>query len=113
MLCNKSDLEDAIDEVHLVNTLQVEKLVNQAKCPTRVEASIANKNQGLREGFKWLVKSVIANIDVLGARVDQDVQEEQALQAQRQIEIKRRIEERKKNEVVEEDQEENGTPPGK
>ena len=31
MLCNKSDIEDAKDEVHIVNTLQVERLVNEAR----------------------------------------------------------------------------------
>ena len=31
MLCNKSDVEDAKDEVHIVNILQVERLVNEAR----------------------------------------------------------------------------------
>lgn len=45
MLCNKSDINDSKDEVHIVNALQVEKLVNASKCPTRVEPCVANKNQ--------------------------------------------------------------------
>jgi hypothetical protein len=32
MLCNKADLDDAKDEVHIVNTLEVERLVNEARC---------------------------------------------------------------------------------
>ena len=31
MLCNKADIDDARDEVHIVNTLQVERLVNEAR----------------------------------------------------------------------------------
>ena len=61
------------------------------------------------------MKSVIANIDVLGARVDQDVQAEQVIEAKRQEEIRKRIAERKKAEIEIEraDTPENGNPPGK
>ena len=31
MLCNKADVDEARDEVHIVNTLQVERLVNEAR----------------------------------------------------------------------------------
>jgi hypothetical protein len=31
MLCNKADIDEARDEVHIVNTLQVERLVNEAR----------------------------------------------------------------------------------
>ena len=57
----------------MVTRLEIESLVNSAQCPTRVEASVATKDQvepmtmmvmiltltpmkGLREGYKWLVK---------------------------------------------------------
>ena len=55
--------------MNIVDTLKVERLVNEAKCPTRVEISVATKNQGLRDGYKWLVKSIIANLPELGPRV--------------------------------------------
>ena len=95
MLCNKADLDDSKDEVHVTNTLQVEKLVNIARCPTRVEPSVATKNQGIKEGFKWIVKTVIANISELGPRIDKDVEEEQRIEAERREEVRKRIEERK------------------
>ena len=95
MLCNKADLDESKDEVHVVNTLQVERLVNIARCPTRVEPSVATKNQGLKEGFKWIVKTVIANISELGPRIDKDVEEEQRIEAERREEVRKRIEERK------------------
>lgn len=44
MLCNKADVDEARDEVHIVNTLQVERLVNEArsKTITRVPFDILN-----------------------------------------------------------------------
>ena len=83
MLCNKADIDEAKDEVHVVNTLKVESLVNIARCPTRVEPSVATKNHGLKEGFKWIVKSIIANMSDLGPRIDKDVEEEQQKEAER------------------------------
>ena len=97
MLCNKADIDEAKDEVHLVNALNVERLVNVARCPTRVEPSVATKNQGVREGFKWLVKSVIANMSELGPRIDKDVEEEQKLETERREEVRKRLEEQKSN----------------
>ena len=95
MLCNKADIDEAKDEVHLVNALNVERLVNVARCPTRVEPSVATKNQGVKEGFKWLVKSVIANMSELGPRIDKDVEIEQKLENERREEVRKRLEEKK------------------
>ena len=95
MLCNKADIEEAKDEVHVVNVLNVEKLVNVAKCPTRVEPSIATKNNGIKDGFKWLVKSVIANLADLGPRIVKDVEEEEKKEAIRKEELRKRLEEEK------------------
>ena len=36
LLCNKSDLDQAQDEVEVVSRLDVEALVNNAQCPTTV-----------------------------------------------------------------------------
>ena len=95
MLCNKADIDEAKDEVHVVNSLNVERLVNVARCPTRVEPSIATKNHGIKDGFKWLVKSIIANMTELGPRIDRDVEEEQKKEAERREEVRKRIEEQK------------------
>ena len=35
-----------------MSQLDIEALVNSAQCPTRVESSVATRNQGLREGYK-------------------------------------------------------------
>ena len=96
------------DEMYIVDTLKVERLVNEAKCPTRVELSIANKNQGLREGFKWLVKSIIAHLPELGPRVELDVEEERLKEEIRRAEVRKRMEEkrRRQNDEIQEEEEE-------
>ena len=84
-----------------MSQLDIESLVNSAQCPTRVEASVATKNQGLREGYKWLVKSVIANYLDLGERVSRDMAQEQKAEEERRKAVRKRIEERRKKEEEE------------
>ena len=98
LLANKADAETAQDEVEVVSQLDIEALVNTAQCPTRVEASVATRNQGLREGYKWLVKSVIADYLELGGRVARDVEQEQQAERERRAEVRRRLEERRERE---------------
>ena len=98
LLANKSDVETAQDEVEVVSQLDIESLVNSAQCPTRVESSVATKNQGLRVGYKWLVKSIIANYLDLGDRVARDIETEKKADEERRKEARRRIEERRKRE---------------
>ena len=108
LLANKSDVEHAQDEVEMVSQLDIESLVNSAQCPTRVESSVATKNQGLREGYKWLVKSIIANYLDLGDRVARDIETERKAEEERRKETKRRIEERRKREEEAESEVNNG-----
>ena len=100
--------------MYIVDTLRVERLVNEAKCPTRVEISVATKNQGLREGYKWLVKSIIANLPELGPRVELDVEEERLKEDIRRAEVRKRIEERRRrqNDEIEEEEEDVQDIPG-
>ena len=98
---------DVKDEVEVVSRLEIESLVNSAQCPTRVEASVATKDQvkimtmvmmmtmvkmtlmkGLREGYKWLVKSVITNYLELGTRVSEDMAREAAEEEERRKEVR-------------------------
>ena len=117
MLCNKADIDEAKDEVHLVNALNVERLVNVARCPTRVEPSVATKNQGTKEGFKWIVKSVIANMSELGPRIDRDIEVEQKLETERREAVRQRLEEQKSKDPNDKEESiddtlENEQPPG-
>ena len=35
-LLNKQDLDEAMDEVEIVNELNIEQMVNENKCPTKI-----------------------------------------------------------------------------
>jgi len=107
---NKADDEEARDENQIVEDLDVEKLVNQAKCPTRVELSVATQNEGLREGFKWLIKTIIASLPELGPRVARDVEREKQTEERRRIEIRKKMEEKRKAEDKEQEIVEDGSP---
>ena len=101
---NNSERKMYKDEVEVVSRLEIESLVNSAQCPTRVEASVATKDQveimtvvmtmtmtsmkGLREGYKWLVKSVITNYLELGTRVSEDMAREAAEEEERRKEVR-------------------------
>ncbi len=102
LLCNKTDLETAQERDVIVDILNVERFVNEARCPTRVDRTIANKAEGFKDGFKWLVKSIIANLADLGPRVEADVEMERRAEAKRKEELRRRIEERKRAEEEQE-----------
>jgi GTPase SAR1 family protein len=106
LLCNKTDLETAQERDVVVDQLNVERLVNEARCPTRVDSTVANKAEGLKIGFKWLVKSVIANLVDLGPRVEADVAVERRADAKRREDLRKRIEDRKKMEEIEDAEEE-------
>lgn len=59
-LANKQDVNNAVDELDMVETLEVEKVVNRMRCPTRVETCsclIDPENNainlgGIMEGYK-------------------------------------------------------------
>ena len=103
LLCNKSDMEEAQDEVELVDVLNVEAVVNEARCPTRVEPCVAVKSQGLKVGYKWLVKTIIASYSELGSRVAADIELERVLDVKRKKEARARVAEiRRKREEEDE-----------
>lgn len=59
-LANKQDLTEAIDELDVVESLDIEHAANTMRCPTRVEmcSCIYNKEQsksstaGIKDGYK-------------------------------------------------------------
>jgi len=103
LLCNKTDVESAEEMDVVVDALNLERFVNEARCPTRVDRTVANKSEGLKDGFKWLAKSVIANLADLGPRVDADIEAQSRAEARKREELRKRIEERKRLEEVAED----------
>lgn len=77
LLANKQDQSEALDELDLVEQLDLERLVNDNRCPTLVETCSAIESTGLQKGYKWLVSYVVKNYDGLNARIKADLEKEQ------------------------------------
>ncbi|XP_020277729.1 ADP-ribosylation factor-like protein 13A isoform X2 [Pseudomyrmex gracilis] len=79
LLANKQDLNGAIDELDLVENLDVEQAANAMKCPTRVETCSCiydkeqsrNSDMGIKNGYKWLLDTVVKNYATLNNRTKQ------------------------------------------
>ncbi|KAL1422912.1 hypothetical protein MTO96_021633 [Rhipicephalus appendiculatus] len=80
VLLNKQDLETAVDEMEMCSLLDLENVVNQHKCPTRVENCCAirfggrkrKRDPGIDKGFQWLLGHIGRNWDELRDRVERD-----------------------------------------
>lgn len=97
MLVNKQDVSGAMDETELVSRLDLEVLVNEQKCPTRVEASCALydetkiKDPGIQEGFNWLIGIISRDFNELHKRVEEEVSEQKKQEELEQIERMKRV----------------------
>ncbi|PRD27552.1 UNVERIFIED_CONTAM: ADP-ribosylation factor-like protein 13B [Trichonephila clavipes] len=97
MLVNKQDVSGAMDETELVSRLDLEVLVNEQKCPTRVEASCALydetkiKDPGLQEGFNWLIGIISRDFNELHKRVEVEVSEQKKQEELEQMERMKRV----------------------
>ncbi|XP_066945125.1 ADP-ribosylation factor-like protein 13B isoform X1 [Macrobrachium rosenbergii] len=94
VLANKQDVEGAMDEIDLVESLNVEEIVNKYKCPTRVETCSAittrkNKpDKPIADGFRWLIDTIVVHYKDINKRVDQDMENER-------LQMKKELDERK------------------
>lgn len=65
LLGNKQDQENALDKVDLIDTLEIEDLVNEKRCPTLVESCSATEinsttkiDPGIKKGYNWLLSYI-------------------------------------------------------
>ena len=119
LLANKQDVEGAMDEVEICDALDLENLVNENKCPCRVEmcAAITSKpgrkhiDKNILTGFKWLLGIIDEKYSELKLRVSEDVQKREEKMKeemkQRAERVKKRREERERQEKEEEEQQMN------
>ncbi|XP_015590036.1 ADP-ribosylation factor-like protein 13B [Cephus cinctus] len=81
LLANKQDLNGAIDELDLVENLDIERIANAMRCPTRVEtcscfypvSKSEIRTQGIINGYKWLLDTVLKNYTFLNSRIKEQV----------------------------------------
>ncbi|XP_054714547.1 ADP-ribosylation factor-like protein 13B [Uloborus diversus] len=97
LLVNKQDVSGALDETELVSRLDLETLVNEQKCPTRVEASCTIfdeakiKDPGIQEGFNWLIGLISRDFESLHQRVELEISEQRRLEEKEQAERVARV----------------------
>ncbi|XP_046410801.1 ADP-ribosylation factor-like protein 13B [Neodiprion fabricii] len=77
LLANKQDLDGALDELDLVENLDVERVANEMRCPTRVETCSCfyamtksqKSTEGIINGYKWLLNTIMKNYQTLNSQV--------------------------------------------
>lgn len=99
---NKQDVESTLDEIHIVEILNLEYLVNQHKCPTLVETCSAislekshlkEEDPVIRNSFKWLLSIIERDFETLNRRVEQDMCLQKEMQDAKFNEILQRMQE--------------------
>lgn len=98
ILANKQDNQEALDEIDIVEKLDLERLVNEKKCPTLVESCSAKElNQsnkidpGIEKGYNWLLNYINKEYESLNKRVEIDVQEQKIVDDRLRKEIIQRL----------------------
>ncbi|GAB1604805.1 ADP-ribosylation factor-like protein 13B [Argonauta hians] len=109
VLANKQDQEGAMDELDVCDILSLESLVNQSKCPCRVESCSASLGSGrkldknITKGMMWLCNIVDLHYDVHNARIMKEMkvknEQKKIEDEERKIRVKKIREEREKHEA--------------
>ncbi|CAI9717176.1 ADP-ribosylation factor 13B [Octopus vulgaris] len=106
VLANKQDQAGALDELDVCDILSLESLVNQSKCPCRVESCSASLGSGrkldknITKGIMWLCNIVDQQYDFYNERVVKEMkamcEEKKIKDEERKIRVKKIREEREK-----------------
>ncbi|KAM9261079.1 ADP-ribosylation factor-like protein 13B [Cariama cristata] len=97
VLANKQDREGALPEADLIETLDLEKLVNKHKCPCKVQpcstimACRKIFDKDINEGLNWLLYKIAEDFDALNDRVERDTAKQRALEERKRLERAERI----------------------
>ncbi|XP_051464528.1 ADP-ribosylation factor-like protein 13B isoform X2 [Apus apus] len=108
VLANKQDREGALSEADVIETLSLEKLVNEHKCLCQIEPCSAVMGYGkkidksIKRGLYWLLHIIAKDFDALNERIQRDTTEQKAHEEQKKLERAERVrrirEEREKEE---------------
>ncbi|XP_022098135.1 ADP-ribosylation factor-like protein 13B isoform X3 [Acanthaster planci] len=111
VLANKQDKEGALDEIDICDQLNLEDMVNDSKCPCRVETCSATQGIGKKMdksvtiGLQWLLHGILRDWPTLSARVAREMDEQKeadAIERKAKLErIRKRREERERKEEEE------------
>ncbi|XP_065598009.1 ADP-ribosylation factor-like protein 13B [Cyrtonyx montezumae] len=97
VLANKQDREGALSEADVIETLSLEKLVNEHKCLCQIEPCSAIMGNGkkidksIKKGLYWLLHIIAKDFDALNERVQRDITEQKAYEEQKKQERAERV----------------------
>ncbi|NXF82281.1 AR13B protein, partial [Sclerurus mexicanus] len=108
VLANKQDREGALSEADVIESLSLERLVNEHKCLCQIEPCSAIMGYGkkidksIKKGLFWLLHIIAKDFDALNERIQRDTTEQKAYEEQKKLERAERVrrirEEREKEE---------------
>ncbi|KAH8865610.1 ADP-ribosylation factor-like protein 13B [Schistosoma japonicum] len=87
LLANKRDIKDALDESELIAALQLDDLVNEYKCPCRLERCCAlllpdkKLDKAIRDGLRWLLAYIQSEMVNIQSRIAADIAKHASQQA--------------------------------
>ncbi|KAI4896493.1 hypothetical protein NFI96_020383 [Prochilodus magdalenae] len=115
VLANKQDQDGALAEADIIESLSLEKLVNENKCLCQIEPCSAVLGYGkkidksIKNGLNWLLNNIAKDYEAITERVQRDTAEQRAQEEQDKKEraerVKRIREERDKQEREEAERE--------
>ncbi|XP_042572385.1 ADP-ribosylation factor-like protein 13B isoform X5 [Cyprinus carpio] len=84
VLANKQDQDGALAEADIIETLSLEKLVNENKCLCQIEPCSAVLGYGkkvdksIKNGLNWLLNNIAKDYEAISERVQRDTAEQKA-----------------------------------
>ncbi|KFV93101.1 ADP-ribosylation factor-like 13B, partial [Fulmarus glacialis] len=96
-LANKQDREGALSEADIIESLSLEKLVNEHKCLCQIEPCSAIMGCGkkidksIKKGLYWLLRIIAKDFDALNERIQRDTTEQKAYEEQKKLERAERV----------------------
>ncbi|NXM16210.1 AR13B protein, partial [Ploceus nigricollis] len=97
VLANKQDREGALSEADVIESLSLERLVNEHKCLCQIEPCSAIMGCGkkidksIKKGLYWLLHIIAKDFDALNERIQRDTTEQKALEEQKKLERAERV----------------------
>ncbi|NWX19734.1 AR13B protein, partial [Aegotheles bennettii] len=97
VLANKQDREGALSEADVIESLSLEKLVNEHKCLCQIEPCSAVMGCGkkidksIKKGLYWLLHIIAKDFDALNERIQRDTTEQKAYEQQKKLERAERV----------------------
>ncbi|KAA0722233.1 ADP-ribosylation factor-like protein 13B [Triplophysa tibetana] len=115
VLANKQDRDGALAEADIIESLSLEKLVNENKCLCQIEPCSAVLGYGkkvdksIKNGLNWLLNNIAKDYELISERVQKDTADQRAQEEQDKKERAERVrrirEERDRQEREEVEQE--------